>query len=86
MNHSSFSMNELISVLSVLILSVLGGLVIARFTKDELKDGRKWFKILVGLGIIGGIGFFINREIIVGASCFGIALIALISILSDKTK
>jgi len=41
-----------------IILLVLGipiGNMLAHMTKEELKQGKKWFKLLIILSLIGGI-------------------------------
>jgi len=44
-------------ILSILVLltSIPAGLLIAWLTKEELKAGKKWFKILVLAGVLGMI-------------------------------
>lgn len=77
-------MNEIISILSVIVLSVVLGIIVTRFTREELKDGKNWFIALIVLGIFGGIVSFVFGENIMGASCFGISLMGLISLFEGK--
>lgn len=72
-------MNEILKLLIGLIVLVLGiplGDYLAKITKEELKDGQKWFRILVILGLIGGIfGFIVGKDYLM-FSFFFIAVVA----------
>ena len=49
----------------VLILGIPIGNFLARVTKDELKQGKKWFKLIVVLSLILGlIGLIISNDIL----------------------
>jgi len=64
----------LIGVL-VLVLGFLIGNFLAKVTKDELKQGRKWFKLIVVLSLVGGlIGLIINNDVLM-FSFFFIAIV-----------
>ncbi len=71
-------MNELVTFLVgvfVLILGVPIGKILAKSTKEELDSGRKWFRIIVALGLIGGIvGLLIKNDGLM-FGCFFIALV-----------
>ncbi|MEK6844826.1 MAG: hypothetical protein AABX44_01070 [Nanoarchaeota archaeon] len=55
-------LNILIGVI-VLISGILIGNFLARYTKEELKDGRKWFNLLIFIGLTGGlIGAIIQND------------------------
>lgn len=43
----------------VLILAIPVGLLIARHTRDELSQGRKYFRILIITSILGVIWFWL---------------------------
>ena len=43
----------------ILLLAIPAGFLIAYLCKDELADGRKWFRILIVSGIVLGAGFWI---------------------------
>ena len=59
----------------VLILGVPIGNFLAKYTKEELRNGQKWFKILVFIGLIGGlIGLIIGNDVIM-FSLFFIAIV-----------
>ena len=50
----------------VLFLGIPMGDYLARITKEELKDGRKWFKIIILFSIIGTIfGLFLRNDVLI---------------------
>ena len=67
-----------------IILLVLGipiGNVLAKLTKEELKSGQKWFKIIILLSLIGAIvGLALNNDIVL----FSFAFIAIVTSRSLK--
>jgi hypothetical protein len=71
-------MNELTVFLIgvfVLLLGVPIGNLLARWTKEELEDGRKWFEALIILSLLGGVfGLIIQNDGLMFA-CFFIALV-----------
>ena len=63
----------------VLILGIPIGNLLARYTKDELKDGKPWFKLIVFIGLIGGlVGLIIRNDAIL----FSFLFIAIVTIRS----
>ena len=49
----------------VLFFGIPLGNFLAKITKEELKDGEKWFELLVFIGLIGGIiGLIIKNDTI----------------------
>ena len=68
-------LNILIGVI-VLISGILIGNFLARYTKEELKDGRKWFNLLIFIGLTGGlIGAIIQND----ALMFSFLFIAIVT-------
>jgi len=59
-------MLEILKILIGVIVLILGipiGNLLARYTKEELKDGRKWFNLLIFIGLIGGlVGAIIQND------------------------
>ncbi|MDP2672514.1 MAG: hypothetical protein Q8O84_01750 [Nanoarchaeota archaeon] len=58
-------MTEILNLLIGAIVLILGipiGNVLAKYTKEELKDGRKWFNLLIFIGLIGGVVGLIIRN------------------------
>jgi hypothetical protein len=46
----------------LLVLGIPIGNVLAKMTKEELKSGKKWFKILIAFSLIGAVIFLIFRN------------------------
>ncbi len=61
-------MQEIIKLLigiGVLILGFFIGNFLAAKTKEELKSGQKWFRIIVILSLIGGlIGLIVGNDVL----------------------
>jgi len=67
----------------VLFLSVFIGNLLAKNTKEELKTGQSWFKIIIILSLIGGvIGLIIGNDILM----FTMFFIAIVTSRSLKVK
>ena len=84
-------MPELIFQILVVVIALLGypaGLIIAHLTKEELKAGRRWFRIIAILSIIGIIISLIltrgNALLFLAASFVFIFLLALASLIKSK--
>lgn len=76
---------KLLIGIGVLILGFPIGIFLARITKDELPSGQIYFKILVYIGLIGGvIGLAIKNDVIL-FTMFFIAIVSSKS-LFDKRK
>ncbi|MGY4884068.1 MAG: hypothetical protein ACP5NZ_00635 [Nanobdellota archaeon] len=41
--------------IAILILGIPIGNILAKNTKEELKDGKKWFLLIIGICLIGSI-------------------------------
>ncbi len=66
--------NILIGIL-VLALGFPIGSYLAKNTKEELKSGQKWFKLIVIVGLIGGgIGLVVGNDVML-FSFFFIAIV-----------
>lgn len=58
-------MQEVYNIILGAILLVSGipiGNILAKMTKEELKSGKKWFKLIIILSLIGAIIFLIFRN------------------------
>jgi hypothetical protein len=58
-------MQEVYNLILGAILLVLGipiGNILAKMTKEELKSGKKWFKLLILFSLIGAIVFLILKN------------------------
>ncbi len=66
---------KLLIGIGVLILAFPIGDILAKKTKEELKAGRRWFKIIIYASLVGGVvGLLIGNDILM-FSFFFIALV-----------
>ncbi len=79
-------MTELTNILIGILVLVLGiplGNLLARFTKEELKTGQRWFKLLAIITLILGlIGLIIGDDVLM----FTMFFIAIVTSRSLKVK
>lgn len=72
-------MQEIANLLIGIVVLLLGfpiGSYLAKKTKEELKPGQKWFKLIITLSLIGGlIGLIINNDVLL----FGFFFIAVVT-------
>lgn len=71
-------MQELIKLILGTALLVLGfpiGSFLAKRTKEELKSGKKWFRILIAASLAGGIIGLILGDDIIMFSLFFITIV-----------
>jgi len=66
---------KLLIGIGTLILGVFIGKVLAKVTKEELKAGKKWFKIIVLVSLLGGLIALIIRNDILMFTFFFIAIV-----------
>lgn len=71
---------KLLIGIGILILGVFIGKFLAKITKEELKPGQKWFKIIVLVSLIGGLISLIFQNDILMFSFFFIAIVTAQSI------
>lgn len=82
-------MAEILKILIGAIVLILGipiGNLLARYTKDELKEGKPWFKLLIFIGLIGGVVGLIIRNDAVLFSFLFIAIVTGRAFARDKPK
>lgn len=75
---------DLIQIIVSLIVLALGipiGNFLAKITKEELRSGQKWFKIIIILCLIGAVFFLIFEE---DALLFSLLFIAIVTSRSLK--
>ena len=70
----------------LLILAIPAGFLIAYLARDELIVGRKWFRIIIILGLIAGTWFYITGERVVSLSSWFMGIIALVSLIKSNDK
>jgi len=67
-------MQEIIKILIGILVLILGipvGNFLAKITKEELKSGRKWFILLVWIGLILGVfGLIVGNDILLFTGFF----------------
>ena len=72
-------MEEVIKLIIGILVLVLGfpiGNFLAKKTKEELKSGQRWFKLIIIMGLIGGIiGLILGNDILMFSSFF-VAIVA----------
>lgn len=71
-------MNEVIKLLigiGVLIVGFFIGNILAKKTKEELRQGKKWFRIIIIISLVGGIIGLILGDDILMFSLFFIAIV-----------
>jgi len=64
----------------LILLAIPFGLWLRDSASDELKAGKKWFKALVVLGILGTIVFAIIGESAAAVTCLSMSIVAGISL------
>ena len=66
---------KLLIGVAFLILAFPIGEILARKTKEELKEGKKWFKIIVYGSLLGGVVGMLIRNDVLMFSFFFMALV-----------
>ncbi len=72
--------------LILLILAVPSGFLIAWLCRDELVAGKRWFKILVALGLLTFILFFFLGNYAIALSGLFISIVSLVSFIKSRDK
>jgi hypothetical protein len=67
--------------IAILALGIPVGNLLAKATKDETKKGKKWFKLIILLSLIGAIIFLILGN---DALLFGLLFISIVTSRSIK--
>jgi len=66
---------QLVIGILILILGIPIGNFLARRTKEELKSGQKWFRLIIIFSLVGGFIDLIIRNDILMFSFFFIAIV-----------
>jgi len=67
----------------VLFLGVFIGNLLVKFTKEELKTGQGWFRMIIILSLVGGVvGLIIGNDVLM----FTMFFIAIVTSRSLKVK
>ena len=72
--------------ISLLILAVPVGFLLAWMTGDELVVVRKWFMALLVMSVVAGIGFYVFGLGYIGGTFGFIAIVSFISLMKGKDK
>jgi hypothetical protein len=77
-------MEEMIKILIGIIVLVMGipiGNILASSTKDELKKGQRWFRLIIVVSLVSGfIGLIIGNDFLM----FGFFFVAIVTSRSLK--
>jgi len=77
-------MIEVVTILIGIVVLTSGipiGKLLAKVTKEELRSGKKWFKLLIILSLVAALVFLIFRN---DALFFGLLFIAIVASQSLK--
>ncbi len=79
-------MEQIIKILigiGILLLGIPIGSYLAKITKEELKKGQKWFKLIVIISLIGAVvSLFLTNDVLL----FSFLFIAIVTSRSLKGK
>ncbi len=79
-------MQEILKLLIGLLVLALGyplGTFLAKQTKEELKSGQKWFRLIIFVSLIGGfVGLVLGNDVLL----FSFFFIAIVTSRSLKKK
>ena len=77
---------ELVIGILVLLLGVPIGLYLAKSTKEELFQGREWFKLIIVISFIGSIVSLILRNDVLFFSFLFILIVTSMSLKRKRNK
>ncbi|PJA69666.1 hypothetical protein CO155_03685 [Candidatus Pacearchaeota archaeon CG_4_9_14_3_um_filter_35_19] len=69
-----------------MILAIPVGFLIAYLARDELESGRKWFKTLIIISVLGIVGFWLIDESEISWTFGFIFITTLVSLLKSSDK
>ena len=68
-----------IFIVLILLTAIPAGFLLAWLTKEELKDGKKWFKLIIAVSLAGSIAFLFLKNEIVTLTLVYMAIVSYIS-------
>lgn len=71
---------------AILILAIPTGFLIAWLARDELIQGRKWFKAIIILAVITGAWFFLTDQLVVSWTSAFVILVSYIALHKSHDK
>lgn len=77
---------QIMLAIATLAAAVPAGMALKRYTREERRDGKKYFKVLCIASLIAALGFvFIPvGEVLKITAMFGLVFIAIVSFISWK--
>lgn len=72
--------------LGILVVAVPVGFLIAWLARDELVDGRIWFKVLIALSVVFGTIYGLIGKGYVSWTCGFILIVCLVSLLKSYDR
>jgi len=76
----------MIAEIVLLVLAIPVGLLIAAMTRDELVEGRKWFKVIIIVGVAVGGWFYLTGDKAIAYTCLFGVIVAFVSLIKSKDK
>ena len=70
----------------LLIFAIPVGYLIAWMARDELVQGRSWFRVLIILSLLSGLWFYLADYIHISLTSFFITIVSLISFVKSSDK
>lgn len=77
---------SIVYALVILIIAIPVGYWLAYVARDELVDGRKWFKTIIIVGILLGIWFFLTGFKASGYTSFFVSILGIIAYVKSYDK
>ena len=79
---------QIILAIATLAAAVPAGIMLKKYTREEMKDGGKYFKVLCIASLIAAFGFIFIPigEALKMTAMFGLVFIAIVSFISWKGK
>lgn len=70
----------------ILALAFPVGFLLAYMTKEELVQGRKWFRVIIIVSILGSIWFFLTKQAYISLTLLFILIATFVSYIKSFDK
>jgi lysylphosphatidylglycerol synthetase-like protein (DUF2156 family) len=79
---------QIILAIATLAAAIPAGIILRNYTKEEMKEGKQYFKVLWIASLIAALGFVFAPigEVLKMTAMFGLVFIAIVSFISWKGK
>ena len=67
-------------IVLILLTAIPAGLLVAWLTKEELRAGKKWFKMIIALSLAGSVIFLFLKNEVVTLTLMYMAIVSYMSI------